>query len=544
MKKIPTEIKENLQFLCVEIDAQLATLSSYYRNPSASLARKVRDRAGYAYNLKTRIHTATVNRIAAGVEHDSDKFCLRCIEFIATDIERIAEICRHCITQSEQIDDVQALMSKAFIAIVKKVRQAIKLILPAVIERKSSIALDIEQINQGLRSSHQRLIKRYVSALKKQTQTKQLTQALFVAYEMKQFDDALLRISETIVSANVGQPINFERYYSFQSLISDVEKGDSDVTITPIAETRSGTAISGLSNDAEKTGFMAVYKDGQKQKLKEEKQGLNSWDSIYPGLAPKILSYQKRGESAALLIEHLPGYTLEKVIVNESEKLQKQALKALKKTLESLWTETLRKKVSPALFMQQMESRLADVYKIHPEFDAANSHIGDYDCPSMKSLIKQARQLEKQYPPPFSVYIHGDFNVDNIIFDPIENRINFIDLHRSKYTDYVQDVTIFMVSNYRLQILDSERRKQIMKMAIEMYRFARRFAKQHQDNTFEIRLALGLARAFASSTRFILDKALAKRMFYRARYLIELVLKTHPKQIHRFSVPVKEIFVE
>ncbi len=162
----------------------------------------------------------------------------------------------------------------------------------------------------------------------------------------------------------------------------------------------------------------------------------------------------------------------------------------------------------------------------------------------MKSLIKQARQLEKQYPPPFSVYIHGDFNVDNIIFDPIENRINFIDLHRSKYTDYVQDVTIFMVSNYRLQILDSERRKQIMKMAIEMYRFARRFAKQHQDHTFEIRLALGLARAFASSTRFILDKALAKRMFYRARYLIELVLTTHPKQIHRFSVPVKEIFVE
>lgn len=544
MKKIPTEIRENLQFLCVEIDAQLATLSSYYKNPSASLARKVRDRAGYAYNLKTRIHTATVNRIAAGVEQDTDKFCLRCIEFIATDLERIAEICRHCITQSEQVDDPEALLSKAFIAIVKKVRQANELILPAVIERKSSIALEIEQINQGLRSSHQRLVKRYVSALKKQVHTKSLTQALFVAYEMKQFDEALLRISETIVSANVGQPINFERYFSFQSLISDVEKGESDITITPIAETRSGTAISGLSNGSDKDGFMAVYKDGQKQKLKEEKQGLNSWNSIYPGLAPKILSYQKRGESAALLIEHLPGYTLEKVIVNESEKLQKQALKVLKKTLESLWTETLNKKISAALFMEQLDSRLADVYKIHPEFDAEHSQIGEYACPSMRSIIKQARELEKQYPPPFSVYIHGDFNVDNIIFDPIENRINFIDLHRSRYTDYVQDVTIFMVSNYRLQILDSERRKQIMKVAVEMYRFARRFAKKHHDETFELRLALGLARAFASSTRFILDKALAKRMFYRARYLIELVLAVNPKQMHRFSLPVKEIFVE
>jgi len=544
MKKIPTEIQENLQFLCVEIDAQLATLASYYKTPSASLARKIRDRAGYAYNLKTRIHTATVNCIAAGVEQDTDKFSLRCIEFIATDLERIAEICRHCITQSEQIDDADALMAKSFIAIVKKVRQASKLILPAVVERKSTIALDIEQINQGLRSAHQRLMKRYISALKKQTHTKQLTLAMFVAYEMKQFDEALLRISETIISANLGQPINFERYFSFQSLIGGVEKDNSDITITPIAETRSGTAISGLSNGSDDTGFMAVYKDGQKQKLKEEKQGLNSWDSIYPGLAPKILSYEKRGESAALLIEHLPGYTLEKVIVNESEKLQKQALKALKKTLISLWTETLNKKISSALFMQQLENRLAEVYKIHPEFDAANSQIGNYSCPSMTSLIKQAHQLEQQYPPPFSVYIHGDFNVDNIIFDPIENRINFIDLHRSRYTDYVQDVTIFMVSNYRLQILDSERRKQIMKVAVEMYRLARRFAKKHHDRTFELRLALGLARAFASSTRFILDKALAKRMFYRARYLIELVLTVNPKQIDRFAVPVKEIFVE
>ena len=45
----------------------------------------------------------------------------------------------------------------------------------------------------------------------------------------------------------------------------------------------------------------------------------------------------------------------------------------------------------------------------------------------------------------------------------------------------------------------------------------------------ELRLALGLARSFASSTRFILDQTLAAAMFLRARYLLELARAEHPQ---------------
>jgi hypothetical protein len=42
MKKIPAEIQENLQFLCVEIDAQLEMLIDYFSAPSpAKPARSV-----------------------------------------------------------------------------------------------------------------------------------------------------------------------------------------------------------------------------------------------------------------------------------------------------------------------------------------------------------------------------------------------------------------------------------------------------------------------------------------------------------------------
>jgi hypothetical protein len=81
-----------------------------------------------------------------------------------------------------------------------------------------------------------------------------------------------------------------------------------------------------------------------------------------------------------------------------------------------------------------------------------------------------------------------------------------------------------------------------MAMSREFYSFAAGFARKSNDRTFELRLALGLARSFATSTRFILDKSLARSMFLRARYLLELVLAADPEDTKSFRVPVKEIF--
>ena len=193
--------------------------------------------------------------------------------------------------------------------------------------------------------------------------------------------------------------------------------------------------------------------------------------------------------------------------------------------------------------MQQLAQRLDEVYSIHPEFRQSDSVICDYSVPSFDTLLEQAKEYEAQLKAPFSVYIHGDFNVDNIIYDSIEKRINFIDLHRSRYMDYVQDISVFMVSNYRLQILSKPLRKRILKIAQDFYRFAAAYARKVGDKTFEQRLALGLARSFATSTRFILDKSLARAMFLRARYLIEQVLSVDPKRAQKFKIPVEEIFV-
>ena len=129
-----------------------------------------------------------------------------------------------------------------------------------------------------------------------------------------------------------------------------------------------------------------------------------------------------------------------------------------------------------------------------------------------------------------------------MIFDPVAGKIRFIDLHRSRYMDYVQDVSVFMVSNYRLQVLDRATRARIGGVAVAMHQMAEKFARRQKDGTYHYRLALGLARSFASSTRFVVDEDHARRMLLRARYILETALAVPEGREARFKLPVKDLF--
>ena len=255
-----------------------------------------------------------------------------------------------------------------------------------------------------------------------------------------------------------------------------------------------------------------------------------------------ILSWKKKGKSASLLIEHLSGNTFEQIVLNESTEMLNDVLQELKNTLHSVWTETLADKPVSADFMRQLDKRISDVYAVHPEFQDSLQVICGHQVPSFNSLAAKATEIETGLEAPFSVYIHGDFNIDNLIYDPENRQIRYVDLHRSRYMDYVQDVSVFMVSNYRLQVLDPVVRRRIAAVISNFYRIAAEFAANNNDSTFELRLAFGLVRSLATSTRFILDRDLARGMFLRARYLLEQIVKLEPAAYEDYRVPVEEIF--
>jgi phosphate uptake regulator/aminoglycoside phosphotransferase (APT) family kinase protein len=544
---LPKSIQDNLRFTCVEVDSQLEQLASHFVAPSPAGAQRILDRSRYTDNLKIRIHNSCLERLSERTIAEAETLALRNVALIATELDRIAELGRDCVKQIACISRAACLLGGAYGPMLGRIRRGIKLVEPAIDGRDSDLALKISQIDSKVGRRCQRLLRDYTKALKTKKHTEDLTRALFVAHAVERMGNALREIGEAIISANVGQQVDLERYQSFQDSVVRLKSanGGHNLQLQPLAQTRSGSAISAITRPGKgDKDFLAVFKDGQRHKVKEERVGVESWHDIYPGLAPKILSYKRRGRSAAMLIEHLPGMTFEQILLYESQSLLDETLAQLGKTLISVWNKTHLPQRVAATFMRQLQKRLDEVYRIHPEFRLGDADVCGHTIPSFDRLLSDARRLEDRLKAPFSVYIHGDFNLDNIIYDRRDGRIRFIDLHRSRYLDYVQDVSVFMVSNYRLQILDAPLRRRILDVAVGFCRIARRHARKHGDSTFELRLALGLARSFATSTRFILDKSLARGMFLRARYLIEQVLAADLNHPERFRVPVREIFVD
>jgi hypothetical protein len=70
-------------------------------------------------------------------------------------------------------------------------------------------------------------------------------------------------------------------------------------------------------------------------------------------------------------------------------------------------------------------------------------------------------------------------------------------------------------------------RRRINSTIQRFHDFARGHAQRIGDSSFDQRLALGVARSLATSTRFVLDRELARSMFLRSRYVLERLAELH-----------------
>jgi len=98
--RIPKSIHENLRFLISEITSQLVNLRLYFDNPSITVAKRILDRSGYTHNLKNNIHNGCLKLILDHKDPYHETALLRSLETIATDLDRIAALCRDTIQQA------------------------------------------------------------------------------------------------------------------------------------------------------------------------------------------------------------------------------------------------------------------------------------------------------------------------------------------------------------------------------------------------------------------------------------------------------------
>ena len=102
--QIPESITNNLHFLCIEVDSQIAQLQAFFADPSVVAGRKILDRSGYALNLKLRIHNSCLEHLARHRAGEAEAPALRSVELAATELDRIAELCRDCVRQTNRLD--------------------------------------------------------------------------------------------------------------------------------------------------------------------------------------------------------------------------------------------------------------------------------------------------------------------------------------------------------------------------------------------------------------------------------------------------------
>jgi len=538
--RLPKPVRDNLSFLLAETTAQARNLQVLLETSSKSAAQRIIDRRGYAYNLKMRIHDGCMTAARRARRNGAlDVLSLRAAEVIATELEDITELGQDCVRQLSGQKRKAILESLTATKFIDNLIAGVLLIRKSLEEDDTQTALKIGNIARKVNKKHTVFFDKQSRGLKKQKYPADTIVTLLVARNLNEMGAALLGISEAIISAKLGHTMHTERFRSLETAFVDL--GLNEGLVESIAETKSGSAISGIS-EGDQDGYVAIFKDGQKEKLKEERESVKSWHEIFPGLAPRILSYRKRGANASLLIEHLPGFTFEQVLLNESDALLASTIKHLGKTVQDVWNETKRSRKVPAKHMSQLRKRLDSVRGVHQNFSLGGEKICSASTRSLDQLINKVEALENKIHAPFSVYIHGDFNLDNIIFDPDNRRINFIDLHRSCYSDYIQDVSVLMVSSYRLQVLDTRTRKRIRLVATRFYEIVAEYAHKNDDKTFELRLAFGLGRSFITSTRFILDKSLAKAMYLRGCYILERASEQTVKTAPQFKLPIKELF--
>lgn len=539
-------VQENLYFLLNELEKQTELVALIYRaNPPSDLVKRIHARQGYSNTLVEKVEngcTKLKERRKAGTQYFHEVTALSALAMILNEYSTICtEIIKEATFQSEHnhpaADDCAKLLRRLKRALAltrigirnKKRRTGLKLI------RRCSKYLDLHQC-----------IDTYTVSVIKEAPSLNQPSFWITNYLLKRLCLHIEKVGEALIQADIGPIATVKNYSQLKRSSTDLEKSLDDLALKRLALTRSGSAIATLSHKDDNDGdVIAVFKEGEQRKIEEEREGVERWREIAPEMAPKVISHiQTNGDTSALLIEHLDGITLESMLLEGNSERLKMTFNKLFHSLQTIWSKTLTYEKSHTAFMSQLTRRLLDCQSIHPDFFLeAQSICGVRRC-GFSELIHLVEQQEHHWNAPFSVLIHGDFNVDNLLYDDLEEQFYFIDLHRSKHFDYVQDLSVLMISIYRLQGSSKKTRGVMMSCIINIYKFGSRFAKQHQDPFFDVRLAAGLARSFATSTRFVYDNKHAKKMYLKSRFLLEQLANQSPDTAQNYRLPLKELYYD
>lgn len=540
---IEQTIEKNLRFLTLEVIKQVERAQRVLDAPSLPARRQVSARDDYIDHLRSVIENKIFEFL--GRHGDLDKAetdQLRSVGLVATNLERIADHCVNVMGQLEHFDDPRFFHRYAYAPFFETIIGALRRVLPAVHDRDTAAAIEVCRAEARLDDLYRQKFERILAEMALGRAVPELVTSLFIFHYLERMGDCLKNVGEAIIFAKMGERLKYHQYQAVRDAMHRLAtEGDdaANLDFEGIWGTRSGCRVGKIHDPDDEEGPTpgVIYKEGDRDKIRREKESIERWERILPGLPPRVVEYQENDRDAALLIEYLEGRTFQELLLSGESQRLARAQSLLESTLTTIWSQTAKPTPVQPRFLEQLSARLEDVVRVHPFLREPDRQIGVLRIPELPQLLAQSRALDDELQCPFSVFGHGDFNIDNIIFDLAGQRVHFIDLYRSRDMDYVHMVTVFMVSIFRLPVFDTELREVMNEAVFRCYRFARQFATQQQDRGFAARMALGLVRSFATSTRFESERVFARDMLRRAVYLLEKLSAHRPLPWDTFHFP-------
>jgi aminoglycoside phosphotransferase (APT) family kinase protein len=154
---------------------------------------------------------------------------------------------------------------------------------------------------------------------------------------------------------------------------------------------------------------------------------------------------------------------------------------------------------------------MREIIRRHPDLeDLAKQELSKYG--GMFGTLDVLQRKEEGLAPPFSVWVHGDLNINNVVYDLATRQVVFIDVHRSRYGDFAGDVGVLLTSSFR-QFPKKKVARVIELVNDSMVERVAEWALKNHDAHFEDRLKLARARALITSARLTDDADRAERLF-------------------------------
>ncbi|MGE4504928.1 MAG: PhoU domain-containing protein [Desulfovibrionaceae bacterium] len=527
-------LDENFKFIVIEVVNQIRTTREFMNNPTRELHGKITSRDDYIDNLKTIIENKCYACINADKNLGPRRLNrIRAMQVMSVNLEKIADYVVNIVRQMGYLDDQTFMRRYDLDEIFTIILSGAELIRSSFREEDMPGALAICKTENELDRVFKVNFDRIMQDLGTGKNIQNLVTSLFIFRYFERVGDALLNIGEAIIFSILGERIKIEQFDALQRTLSESGFADSfsDIDFQAIWGTRSGCRIGRVDQRAQSADRPqgaqqpqgSIYKEGSLEKIRKERDNIRRWKSIFPGLVAEIYGFHEEGDKGSLLVEFLPGCTLDEVVLTADREVMENALFIFEQTVRETWLTTLKREPVKTDYMHQLKRRLDAVLQVHPEFRRLPLTMGDSRILSTEELLDRCEEKERTLEAPFSVFIHGDFNINNMVVNHEAQRLHYIDLYRSRDYDYIQDASVFLVSNFRMPLFEPQMRERINLVIGEFYRFVAQFALEQGDETWQARLAFALARSFYTSTRFEMNHAFAKEMFHRSIFLLERI---------------------